>query len=68
MKRKRDSDGSLTSQLHHRLAAGGAGAAVLAACGPGQGTGPGEGAPEVKFGEPVGVTFWHTQTGVNERR
>jgi ABC-type glycerol-3-phosphate transport system substrate-binding protein len=48
-----------------RLAAGGAGAAVLAACGPGQGTGPGAGAPEVKFGEPVSVTFWHHQTGVN---
>ena len=48
-----------------RLAAGGAGAAVLAACGPGQGSGPGEGAPEIKFGEPVSVTFWHHQTGVN---
>jgi ABC-type glycerol-3-phosphate transport system substrate-binding protein len=48
-----------------RLAAGGAGAAVLAACGPGQGSGPSEGAPEVKFGEPVSITFWHTQSGVN---
>ena len=48
-----------------RLAAGGAGAAVLAACGPGQGSGPGEDAPQIKFGEPVRVTFWHHQTGVN---
>ena len=28
---------------------------------------PRPGAPEVRFGEPVSVTFWHTQTGANER-
>jgi sn-glycerol 3-phosphate transport system substrate-binding protein len=36
---------------------------ALAACGPGQGRGSTQTA--VKFGDPVTVTFWHTQTGVN---
>ncbi len=36
---------------------------ALAACGAPQGGG--STAPEVKFGDPVNVTFWHTQTGVN---
>jgi ABC-type glycerol-3-phosphate transport system substrate-binding protein len=48
--------------------AGGAGAAAvlpaLAACGPAQGTGQ-SAAPAVKFGEPVTVTFWHSQTSGN---
>ncbi len=36
---------------------------ALAACGAPQGGG--SAAPEVKFGDPVNVTFWHTQSGVN---
>ena len=37
---------------------------MLAACAwPGHR--PRRGRPEVKFGDPVSVTFWHTQTGVN---
>ena len=44
---------------------GGAAMAVLAACGPAQNQGGG--APAVTFGEPVTVTFWHTQTGANDK-
>ena len=39
--------------------------AVLAACGPAQNQGGS--APAVTFGEPVTITFWHTQTGANEK-
>jgi ABC-type glycerol-3-phosphate transport system substrate-binding protein len=47
-------------------AAGSAGVLVsLAACGPGQATGPGSGGVNAKFGEPVNVLFWHTQTAGN---
>jgi len=50
-----------------RAAAAGASAAAvlpaLAACGPAQGSG--SGAPAVKFGDPVTVTFWHSQTSAN---
>ena len=45
--------------------AGGAAMAVLAACGPTQNQSGS--APAVTFGEPVSVTFWHTQTGANEK-
>jgi len=38
---------------------------ALAACGPTQSTS--NTPPEVKFGEPVSVTFWHTQTGANDK-
>lgn len=40
-------------------------ASLLAACGLGQFGG--RGAPPVKFGDPVRVVFWHTQTGTNEK-
>ncbi len=50
------------------LAAGSAAAASgAAACLPGTFPGRAAVAPEVKFGEPVSVTFWHTETGANER-
>src|SRR5262245_14773596 len=45
--------------------AGGAALAVLAACGPAQGQSGS--APAVTFGDPVSVTFWHTQTGANDK-
>src|SRR5262245_39063101 len=51
-----------------RGAAGAATLAVLpalAACGPNQGQG--STTPAVTFGEPVSVTFWHTQTSANEK-
>lgn len=38
---------------------------ALAACG--GAAGQGTTAPAVKWGEPVTATFWHTQTGVNEK-
>jgi ABC-type glycerol-3-phosphate transport system substrate-binding protein len=46
-----------------RVVPGVAAAAVVAACGPAETSGTA--APEVKFGDPVSVTFWHTQSGVN---
>jgi multiple sugar transport system substrate-binding protein len=50
-------------------AASGAGAltmgAALAACNPSQGSGTT--APSVNFGDPVSITFWHTQSGANEQ-
>ena len=49
-------------------AAGGAGALAvlpaLAACGPAQNAAS-TGGPNVKFGDPTTVVFWHTQTGAN---
>ncbi len=51
----------------------GAGAygAALSACAPlgiaTQGARGGTAAPAVKFGDPVSITFWHTQTGVNQK-
>jgi ABC-type glycerol-3-phosphate transport system substrate-binding protein len=38
---------------------------ALAACGPNQNQG--STAPAATFGEPVSATFWHTQTGANEK-
>jgi multiple sugar transport system substrate-binding protein len=38
---------------------------ALAACGPAESQG--STAPAVKFGDPVTVTFWHTQTGGNDK-
>jgi len=38
---------------------------ALAACG--SADSQGSTAPAVKFGDPVTVTFWHTQTGANEK-
>jgi ABC-type glycerol-3-phosphate transport system substrate-binding protein len=38
---------------------------ALAACGPAQTGGPG--GTEVKFGDPVSVTFWYRQTGQEEK-
>jgi ABC-type glycerol-3-phosphate transport system substrate-binding protein len=53
--------------LSHTAAGAAALAALpaLAACGPSPAGTPA--APEVKFGDPVSVTFWHTQTGANEK-
>ena len=56
---------SLTRRM--LLAAGAAAGGLPAHLGCATGTGRAPSAPAVKFGDPVSITFWHTQTGANEK-
>ena len=56
---------SLTRRM--LLAAGAAAGGLPAHLGCATGAGRAPSAPAVKFGDPVSITFWHTQTGANEK-